>query len=112
MINEGKVREQDNRYDKLAHMRDLVRENIQKAYEVNANRYNLRSRPVTYDVGRIVLRRNFTLSSAPKQFSSKVANFFLKARVRDKIGKSCYILEDMSGKKLGTFHAKDMQAVK
>lgn len=64
----------------------MVRENIQKAKEVNTKIYNLRSHPISKEVGQIGLIRNFALSNAHKQFSSKLAKTFLKARIRKKIG--------------------------
>jgi len=48
------------------------------------------------------------MSIAANNFNAKLAPVGTKARVKEKLGQSLYVLEDMNGKKLGKFHAKDI----
>lgn len=109
MTSEGLV-ETNHRYENILNVRDRVRTNLHKSFEQNKCRYNLRSRPIQYSVGQEVYRRNFAQSDMSKSFNAKLAKTFLRARVREKVGSSYYILEDANGKLIGTFHAKDIQA--
>lgn len=90
---------------------ETVKENLKKAYNRYAKHYNLRSNkdaPV-YDIGEIVMKKNFFLSNKLKKFSAKLADTYAPARVIGRIGNSCYDLEDLKGNKLGVFHSSDLQ---
>ncbi|XP_075162910.1 uncharacterized protein LOC142235545 [Haematobia irritans] len=93
-----------SRNDQLQLVRNDVLKSIRKAYEMNQRQYNLRSRPQTFHVGQQVMRRNFVQSSLEKHFNAKLAPLFVKARIREKLGSNYYILEDLDGKIVGTFH--------
>lgn len=95
--------------DYLQLMREQAKRKISDSYMENAVRYNLRSRPVQYTKGEIVLSRNFVQSNAAKKFNSKLAPTFRKSIVSRKIGNSYYELKDDTGKELGVYHAKDLQ---
>lgn len=97
------------RDDNLQLIRKDIQKYIQKAYETNRSYYNLRTRQQTFNIGQEVLRRNFVQSSAEKRFNAKLAPLFVKARIKDKLGSSYYLLEDLSGKTIGTYHAKDIR---
>lgn len=97
------------REDELGLIRDKLKSNMRKAYEENPRQYNLRSRPVSFRVGQEVFRRNFAQSNFEKNFNAKLSRPFLKARVRERLGNSYYILEDLQGNLIGTFHAKDIR---
>lgn len=96
--------------DKLTILRKQIADNIKKAYETNVRQYNLRARPVSYNVGQEVFRRNFAQSSAEQKFSSKLCPAFIKARVKEKLGNCYYVLEDVEGKHTGTYHGKDIKS--
>lgn len=98
------------RDDQLQLLHQDIRKHIDKAYEVNKNQYNLRTRPISYNVGQYVYRRNFAQSNLERKFNSKLAPTFLKSKIKQKVGNSYYILEDENGKLLGTYHAKDLRA--
>lgn len=53
--------------DELQVLRTKLKDHISQAYEANAKQYNLRTRPISYNVGDIVFRRNFALSSQEKK---------------------------------------------
>ena len=94
--------------DKMELMRQDIQENICKANDHNAKIYNLRSKPVSYQVGQEVYRRNFAQSNASKNFNAKFSRPFLKARIKEKLGSHYYTLDDLQGNLIGTFHAKDI----
>lgn len=85
-----------------------VKENIKKGSEEVSKRYNLRARDIQFNVGEIVFKRNFGLSSAPKGISAKLNDPFIKCKVQKRMGSNTYQLEDLNGRPLGVFHAKDI----
>ena len=93
---------------------EQIRAELAKAYERHKRTYNLRSNPncPTYSVGETVLKRTFPLSDKGKGFCAKLAPKYELAIVRKMLGKHCYELEDLTGKRLGVFygnHLKKMQ---
>lgn len=97
------------REDELQVMRAKLKEHIAQAYESNAKQYNLRTRPISYNVGDEVFRRNFAQSSQEKKFNAKLAPIYIKAKVKEKIGSHYYILQDLDSNNTGTYHAKDIR---
>lgn len=95
--------------DNLQLIRSNLRKYIKDAFERNQHNYNLRTRIQTYSPGQIVFRRNFAQSNLEKAFNAKLAPVFVKARVKEKLGNSYYVLEDMDGKHMGTYHGKDIR---
>jgi len=71
--------------------------------------YNLRRHEVSYTVGQEIYRRNFQQSKFVKGFNAKLAPVFVKARIRRKLGSAHYELEDLQGKRVGKYHAKDIK---
>lgn len=98
-----------NRDDSFDIIRAQAGRNMAKRQQRNERSYNLRSREVSYEVGQEVFRRNFCQSNFERGFNSKLAPTFVKARIRRKIGKSYYELEDLQGKAIGQYHAKDIR---
>lgn len=94
----------------LAKIRDEIRANIAKAYVIYAKNYNLRSRKISFKPGDLVLKRNFQLSSASKGYTSGLGPVFIKCKIVEKNGNSCYRLTDMKNKDIGVFHVKDLKA--
>lgn len=97
------------RSDRQQLVHDQVRKQLELAHRRYAARYNLRSRERCFQVGQEVFRRNFALSNAAEHFNTKLAPMFLKCRIAGKIGSSIYQIEDMHGKSLGNYHAKDLR---
>ncbi|XP_061392848.1 uncharacterized protein LOC133328274 [Musca vetustissima] len=98
-----------HRDDNLALIRNNLRRHISEAYKRNQNQYNLRARPISFEIGQEVYRRNFAQSSAEKAFNAKLSPLFIKSKIKEKLGQNYYILEDSDGKTVGTFHAKDIR---
>lgn len=95
--------------EKLELIREKVRENIGKSYERNVKTYNFRFRPVKFEVGQIVYRKNFSQSTAIDHYNSKLAPQYLKAKIVSKKGTSYYELQDLKGRNSGVYHAKDIR---
>lgn len=95
--------------DAIKLIREKAKQNIEDSHEENAFRYNLRSRPIQYLEGELVLARNFVQSNASRKISAKLSPTFNRAKVKRKLGSSYYELMDDKNKILGVYHAKDMQ---
>lgn len=93
--------------DHLHILRNDIKKHIKRAYENNRDEYNLRTRLT--NVGQEVFRRNFAQSNLEKKYNSKLAPVFIKAKIREKLGSHYYMLEDVDGKLVGIFHAKDIR---
>ena len=98
-----------SRDDQMALIRKNIRGNIAQSYQQNVRQYDLRTRPISFQVGQEIFRRNFSQSNAQKNFNSKLAPLFVKARIKEKLGNHYYVIEDMQRKLLGTYHAKDLR---
>lgn len=95
--------------DRLQLIHDQVQQQLALAYKTYAARYDLRTRERSFQIGQEVYRRNFSLSNAANHFNAKLAKKFLKCRIAAKLGSSIYKLEDLQGRPLGNFHAKDLR---
>jgi len=95
--------------DSLELVRSKAREVMRKQNEKNERQYKLRSRKVVYQEGQEVYRKNFKQSNFTGGYSAKLGPLYLKARIQRKLGNSCYELEDLQGRTLGRYHAKDLK---
>ncbi|XP_030385488.1 uncharacterized protein LOC115632467 isoform X1 [Scaptodrosophila lebanonensis] len=95
--------------DSLELIRSKACEVMRKQNEKNERNYNLRSRAVSYRVGQEIYRRNFRQSNFQAGYNSKLGPAYIKARVRRKIGNCYYELEDLQGRFVGKYHAKDLK---
>lgn len=95
---------------KLPELYEQDRKRLFQAYQRNAFQYNLRKRPVQYHGGDRLWKRNFVLSSAANQFSSKLAPKYIPCIVTKVISNLVYQVSDMDGNNLGNFHVKDLKA--
>ncbi|XP_065356334.1 uncharacterized protein LOC135950728 [Calliphora vicina] len=98
-----------NREDSFDIIRERAAKNMFRQQQRNEKAYNLRSREVNYIVGQEVFRRNFKQSNFEKGFNAKLAPPFVKARIRKKTGTCYYELEDLNGRLVGVYHAKDIR---
>ena len=110
MLEEGTEPNQAIRFDNMQSVRASAKMNLRQAFDRNERHYNLRSRPISYEVGQQVLRRNFAQSNLSKHYNAKLDRVFLPAIVHAKVGSCYYVLKNEQGKVLGTYHAKDMQS--
>lgn len=90
-----------------------INQRLVAAQERNRNVYNLRRRPVNYNIGDLVWRKNRVLSDAAKGIKAGLCPAFIGPYVvRRKVGSWTYELEDEDGKPLnGTWHVQDLKPV-
>ncbi|XP_041675156.1 uncharacterized protein LOC121530311 [Drosophila eugracilis] len=98
-----------NRQDSFEISRKQACEHMLKKHEENKKRYDLRSRNVAYAEGQDAYRRNFKQSCFQNGYNAKFGPVFVKSRIRRKIGNSYHELEDLQGKVVGIYHAKDIR---
>lgn len=89
---------------------DEVKDRIAEAYERSRKQYNLRRRDVEFSVGDIVWRKKQVVSDASQYITSKLAPRFEKCRISKKLGRVVYLLEDLNGRPLGSWHVKDLKS--
>ena len=95
--------------DRLALIRDKIKQNLDKSYEKSARRYNQRARVVSFVPGQEIYRRNFVQSCFKDNINAKFCHKWVKARVVKPIGNNMYDLEDCQGRNVGIFHVKDLK---
>lgn len=95
----------------LAPIFDNVQASLWQAHQRNTSHYNLRRKTAEFSVGDMVYKRTFYQSDKDQRFSKKLAPKFVKCRVTEKKSPLVYVLEDMSGKDIGTWHIKDLKLV-
>ncbi|XP_017492921.1 PREDICTED: uncharacterized protein LOC108381027 [Rhagoletis zephyria] len=95
--------------DRLMIMREKIKENLCESYKTNAPRYNKRIREVRFSPGQEVYKRNFVLSDFKPNVNAKFSRKFTKCRVTKALGNNMYLLESLTGKSLGAWHAKDIK---
>lgn len=86
-----------------------VKERLHKAYERNAKYYDLRKRPLRFELGDTVWKRTYYLSDATKNFSKKLAPKYVPCMVTQVVSPLVYELVDQAGKPLGRWHIKDLK---
>lgn len=102
MSNDIDAPTHDDDNERLQKIREIVKENLKKSYDVSKKRYDLRARPISYNAGDIVWKVNTKLSNAVRNESAKFFGY-VKCRIKKKVGSCSYELEDMSGQRLGIF---------
>lgn len=93
----------------ISKLRSFIANNLRENYEVSKRRYDLRTRPITYQEGEEIWKKNFIQSDAVKNISSKLCPKYIKCKVKTKVGTNTYELMDMNGKSLGVFNSKVMK---
>lgn len=96
------------RQDNFTLLRDSIQAKIREAYNRNVKSYNLRSRRRDFEVGQVVIRRNFAQSSLAHKFNAKLAPTGVKAVVKRKVGNVNYELEDLHSGQVRMYHVKDI----
>lgn len=108
---------QDYDYDQVETRRHVLREiyemvkvNQLKASNMQANYYNKHhNTKINYQIGDLVLRRNFKLSSAPQKYAAKLAPVFVGPfKIYRKVTPTIYVIEDDDGR-VRTYHIKDLK---
>lgn len=95
----------------LSNIFDTVQSKLWQAHVKNTSQYNLRRKFAEFKVGDVVMKRAYFLSDKDKQFCKKLAPKFIKAKIITKKSPLVYVLQDMSGKNIGSWHIKDLKLV-
>lgn len=99
-----------NRSGRLQQLRKYVKRVLEEAYKRTKQKYNLRRRPVTYEEGDKVWKREHKLSDAGRYYAAKLGpKYGGPFRIRKKLGINVYELENDKGKSLGNWHVKDLK---
>lgn len=109
-INPGN---RDSYASNVSNLKDVfvdIRNRLDLAYQRNSRAYNLRKRDFSFNVGDYVWRKNHILSSAPNQFSAKLAPKYILSIVHKKFSNLVYMLNNSDGTRAGKFHIKDLKA--
>lgn len=93
----------------LASIFNKVQAALWQAHQKNLQHYNLRRKSVDLNVGDVVWKRNYFLSNKGKSFSKKLAPKFTKCTVVKKLSPLVFLLKDMNGRNLGSWHIKDIK---
>ncbi|KAJ8950550.1 hypothetical protein NQ318_015682 [Aromia moschata] len=104
--------DRNNYSEDLANLPELyrtVKQRLHESYQKSRQRYNLRRREVTYEVGDKVWKRNKVLSNAANNFSAKLAPKYVLCTVRQRLSKVVYALNYENGKDAGSWHVSDMK---
>lgn len=101
---------QDIRLSSIKRIQEFIAQRIKNNHEKTKQRYNLRTRTVSFKVGELVWRRNFGLSSKTNKINQKLNPKFVPAVIREARGTNIYTLEDVVTGKQGQYHAKDIKA--
>lgn len=96
------------RHDNFTLLRDSIGNKIKEAYDRNVKSYNLRSRRREFNIGQVVIHRNFVQSSLVNNFNAKLAPTGVKAVVKIRVGNVNYELEDINGRHTAVYHIKDI----
>lgn len=87
-----------------------VMKKLQETHSRNARHYNLRRRPLHFQEGQLVWKKNFVQSDASRFVSAKLTPRFVGPyKVAKKISSVIYTLEDQNGKSLGNWHVSDLK---
>lgn len=103
--------EEQRRASGLEQMFNDVAKRLKAAYEKHRVPYNLRHRNDTFSVGQKVWKKNYILSDAAKNFTSKLAPKFSGPFVIAKVVSPwTYALKQDTGRDAGIWHIKDLKA--
>lgn len=101
---------QNLRLSAIPRIQEFVMRQIKNSHEKSKQRYNLRKRSANFQIGDLVWRRSFVLSSKLDHINQKLEPKFVPAMIREVIGVNLYELEDVTSGKRGRYHAKDIKA--
>lgn len=80
-----------------------------QAHSRNSNSYNLRKKPMEFQIGDVIWRKTFFQSDKDKYFNKKLAPKYVQCKIISKKSPLVYELSDMSGNNLGSWHIKDFK---
>lgn len=87
----------DERPNNFIKIRNTILQNLARAYNTSKKRYDLRARPINYEIGDVVWKEVVSQSDAFAGIESKFSPKYIKCVVKKKIGSNTYELEDDKG---------------
>ena len=98
------------RLNRFKIIKDEVQKNLEVANERQAKYYNLRRRPISYEIGEQILRSEKTLSNKADNIAKKFnKNFEGPFFIKTKISPTIYEIKNKKGKSLGNWNVKDIE---
>ena len=86
------------------------KKNLEVANETQAKYYNLRRRPISYEIGEQILKSEKTLSNKAYNIAQKLnKNFEGPFFIKTKISPTIYEIKNKKGKSLGNWNVKDIK---
>lgn len=100
----------ENNSQSLQTIYEAVRRRMKASFEKNQKRYDLRKRPDQFEVGNMVMRKNYSLSGKIDHYCVGLAPKFLGPfKVIKKLSPWMYELAELGGKYAGRWHIKDLK---
>lgn len=87
-------------------MREQIQQRLNESREKSIQKYNLRTRPIEYQVGETVYLENTKQSDKAVFYSKKLAPRFVKCTITEKTGTNTYRLRDESTGNEKIYHAQ------
>ena len=115
LINAEEIESQEigkwvERLNRLKIIKDEVQTNLEVANERQAKYYNLRRRPISYEIGEQILRSEKTLSNKADNIAKKLnKNFEGPFFIKTKISLTIYEIKNKKGKSLSNWTVKDIK---
>lgn len=101
------VRQYAKHLEKFTCVANEVQIRMQKAYTKNKKNYDRGRVRVTFDVGDLVMRRNFALSNASQFVSAKLLPKYVPLFIMKRTSDTTYDLKDQDGSFVGNYHVRD-----
>lgn len=91
---------------------EKAKQAYQKAKTTQLKQYNMRHRPVQFNQGNLVWRKNFELSKGGERITAKLNPKFIGPfKVSKVLSTTQYQLEDLRGKDCGRWHVSHLQPI-
>lgn len=95
----------DQLRQRFSAVRAEIFQNLQKTHQRSRIQYDVKTKPLAFEVGEKVWRRFRPLSNAINQFSFKLAPKYVPCRIRKRIGQDTYDVQDSPEGPTMKYHA-------
>lgn len=99
---------QEELRNQFQNLMDQANRNIELSHLNNKRRYDQRARPVKFEIGERVWRKNRVLSDASANFTQKLAVKYIPGRINAAVGNDIYEIQDEQGGSRSRYHANDL----
>lgn len=102
--------EYGTRLQELNHIYKDVKQKLTEAHQRNTHYYNLRRRDQSFNVGDLVMKKNYVQSNAATYFAAKLTPVYVGPfKIIKKLSELVYSLEDLKGKSAGNWHTSELK---